>query len=119
MREPCSSLVIVLVFRTRATNTSTTDSLRHFITQLLVFVELGFFITKIMKALVVGVKNFSPLPGTPPVLRASFENTCLGMRTKRPAWVPSYPPPIGVEGRLQRVSRLIRRSKPGFPRARE
>ncbi|MBI2180544.1 MAG: hypothetical protein HYU31_06970 [Deltaproteobacteria bacterium] len=29
----------------------------------------------------------------------SFENTRLGMRTKRPAWVPSYP--------RKRVSRLI------------
>src|SRR3990172_7270746 len=37
----------------------------------------------------------------------SFENTRLGMRTKRPAWVPSYP--------RKRVSRLIRRNKPGFP----
>ena len=45
------------------------------------------------------------------MLRASFENTRLGMRTKRPAWVPSYP--------RKRVSRLIRRNKPGFPRARE
>src|SRR3990172_13249379 len=42
---------------------------------------------------------------------SSFENTRLGMRTKRPAWVPSYP--------RKRVSRLIRRNKPGFPRARE
>src|SRR3972149_7383180 len=38
---------------------------------------------------------------------SSFENTRLGMRTKRPAWVPSYP--------RKRVSRLIRRNKPGFP----
>src|SRR3990170_7167419 len=38
----------------------------------------------------------------------SFENTRLGMRTKRPAGVPSYP--------RKRVSRLIRRNKPGFPR---
>jgi hypothetical protein len=42
-----------------------------------------------------------------------------GSNWRDSGWIPSYPPFDVAQDKLQRVSRLIRENKPGFPRARE